>query len=174
MKNILMAFALLCGLTLINGGEAKAAPLTTKLIPADECGTLTNKEAGVQFTVPRGWKCEEEGGALTVSSPDEGVEVSFVVASDNTIDKAIDAAFDELGKIIKKPKVEHEATEAEINGLKAILTTGTGELDGHPVGWGIHILLGKKPLVVIIVGATDSLKKNAGEASKLFDSFKPL
>ena len=174
MKNLLMAFALLCGLTLINGGEAKAAPLTTKLLPANECGTLTNKDAGVQFTVPKGWKCEEEDGALTVSSPDEGVAVSFVVVSDSTIDKAIDAAFDELGKIIKKPKIEQEAAEVDINNLKAIITTGSGELDGHQVGWGLHILLGKKPLVVIIIGSIDSIKKHTREASQLFESFKRL
>jgi predicted Zn-dependent protease len=174
LKNLLMALALLCGLTLINGGEAKAAPLATKLIPAEECGTLTNKEAGVQFTIPKGWKCEEEGGNLTVSSPDDGVAVSFVVVSDSTLDKAIDAAFDELGKIVKKPKIEREAVEVDVNNLKAVVTTGSGELDGHPVGWGINILLGKKPLVVIAVGAVESLKKYGPETSKMLDSFRRL
>jgi hypothetical protein len=133
---------------------------------------LTNKDAGVQFTVPKGWKCEEEGGNLTVSSPDDGVAISFVVASDSTIDKAIDTAFDELGKIVKKPKIEREAAEVDLNNLKAIITTGTGELEGQPVGWGLHILLGKKPLVVIAIGATDSLKKHGAATSALFESFK--
>jgi hypothetical protein len=171
MKNILLAFALLGGLTCVAGGDAKA--LSPFIQPAsDECGTLVNKDAGLQFTVPKGWICEEADGALDISSPDKGVNLSFIVSPAKNLQKAVEAAAGELDKQLKKVEILEEGKEVKINGLPAFVMGGTGEIDGHPVAWSLGIIVGKKPLIVIAIGVPESLEKHGDELKQMMTSFK--
>lgn len=197
MKNILLALAVCGGLMLAACGgatkpaqEAKkdtkpaATPAAAEKPKAEaekpktdaEGGgeTLRNPDAGVQFTVPAGWKKEEKDGALTVVSPDEGVALSIVVSPAESLDKAIDGATGELDKLIKNPKIDQKAEPGEVNGLKTVSMNGTGELDGKPVVWDLSIVASKKPLLVISIGAPESIEKHGKDYKKMVDSIKPL
>ena len=193
------ALALCGGLSLIACGGAKPAQEASKATPkpaaatpaaatpaaaaekpksetasAGEGETLTNTEAGVQFTVPKGWKTEKGDGTVTVTSPDDGVAMSIVVSPSDSIDKAIDGATGELDKLIKNPKIEQKAQEGEVNGLKTVSMNGTGELEGKPVAWDLSIVGSKKPLLIISIGTTDSIEKHGKDYQNMVNSIKPL
>ena len=197
MKTTLTALALLGGLLLTACGGAKPAPEANKntaskpaATPAaaekpkaeadkpkaemsEEGETLTNADAGVKFTVPKGWK-SEKGESLTVTSPDDGVAVSFVVSSADDLEKAVDAAANEMDKLIKNAKIEQQGKESTVNGLKAVSMNGTGELEGKPVAWDLSIVVAKKPLLVISIGAPESIQKHGKDYETMVNSIKPL
>ena len=156
------------------GLPAAAEKPKSETASAGEGETLTNTEAGVQFTVPKGWKTEKGDGTVTVTSPDDGVAMSIVVSPSDSIDKAIDGATGELDKLIKNPKIEQKAQEGEVNGLKTVSMNGTGELEGKPVAWDLSIVGSKKPLLIISIGTTDSIEKHGKDYQNMVNSIKPL
>jgi hypothetical protein len=59
-----------------------AAPANTNTEKAAEGDTLKIDEAGIQMTVPKGFKFEKDGEDTIVSTEDEGVAVRFHVPKD--------------------------------------------------------------------------------------------
>ncbi len=50
---------------------------TSKATLTQDSDTFTHKEAGVQFTLPKGWKAKPEGETITVSTADDGLQLVF-------------------------------------------------------------------------------------------------
>ena len=78
-----------------------AANSSTATAPAGG-DVLKIDEAGIQMTVPKGFKFSKDGEDTVVKTEDEGVEVRFTVPKDGDYEKAVGAAATELGFLSRR------------------------------------------------------------------------
>jgi len=152
---------------------ASAKPLKHTSVTQDP-QTFTHKEAGIQFQVPKGWKAQPDGEVITVSSPDDGLQVVFWVPEENTFEAAVKALDAELGKTIKNIKTVGKPTQDTHNGMAHYEETGTGDVSGATIAWSVDVLAAKKPLMILTFAAPNLFEKHAADYGKLVESIKKV
>ena len=141
---------------------------------AQQGKTYTHSDGGIEFTAPDKWEAETEGDMLTLSSPDGAIGVFFLVVDAKDLEVAVDALTSELDKIITDAKLTSEGSETMINGLNAFYADGSGKLDGVPIEFGVMLVAGKKPVMILAVGESTSLKQHEADVTALMKSIKPV
>lgn len=143
--------------------------------------TFVHETGGIQFTAPQGWKSpntdDDSDDVVTLTSPDEAVEVTFYVSSDDNFEQSQKDIVEELGRYIKNAKIrEKETRETTINGLKAISIPGSGTdaEDNKPVEWDLTIIDAKKPVFVVSIASPDKFAPHAAAYETLVQSIKPI
>lgn len=155
--------------------NANAAPTATPASAASgEAKTYTHEEAGVQFTVPAGWKTDEQGEVLTITSADDNVGIMFWVPSENDFDAAVKSIEGELDKIVKNPKFNEQPEEGTINGMRYISQSGTGEIEGKNAEWDVTVLDAKKPVFVVSFFDAAAGNKHDADLTNLVKSIKKI
>jgi hypothetical protein len=132
-------------------------------------------EAGIQMTVPKGFKFEKDGEDTIVSTEDDGVAVRFHVPKDGDYDKAITDAAENIDDYITDVKIEEKGVKKTVNGMEAYSSNGTGKdkEDKKEVNWELTILkTDKKPVLAIIYAEGPSLEKHGAALKTFFDSVK--
>ena len=173
MKKLTNIFgvALLCS-ALAGGAPARTARLGASLTQDNE--TYTHKEAGVQFQLPKDWKAKPDGEVITVSSPDDALQVVFWVPDEETFDATVKDIDKELSKTIKNIKTTGKPTQDTHSGMAHYGVTGTGEVDGAAIVWSVDVLAAHKPLILLTFAAPNLFEKHAEEYAKLVGSIKKI
>jgi predicted Zn-dependent protease len=135
--------------------------------------TMTHAEAGVQFDVPEGWTQKADGDSIQVTNADGTLSVVFMVAAEDTWEKALDAVASELDKQIQNAKVEEEAKESEHNGMKTVEMSGSGEVSGKQIDWSLTIVAAKKPVLILAIAEPSAWEKDSPAIAQFIDSVKP-
>ncbi len=200
MKNIILTLGVLtltlgfigCGAPAANNANAKPAntnananttntnaantAANTATAPAADGQVIKIEEAGIQITVPKGFKFSKDGEDTIVQSEDEGVDVRFSVPADGDYDKAVTAAAGEIDDYLKNVKIDSkEGQKRDVNGMEGTSLTGTATNDGADVVWNLTIVKApKKPVLVNIYADKSSLEKYATQTKALLDSLKKL
>lgn len=131
---------------------------------------MEHEESGLQFTLPDGWTHEQQEDMLIATSPDEGVEVAFIVSEADTTEELMDVITSELDEVIKGAKTTKDVTEEKVNNLTQIYAEGTGQCEGEPCDWDLTLVVGaKKNLIVLAVGEIDANQK---AITRLYNSIK--
>lgn len=155
--------------------NANTAPTATPAsADSGEATTYTHEEAGVQFTVPAGWKIDEQGEVLTIASADDNVGIMFWVPSESDFDAAVKSIEGELDKIVKNPQFNEQPEEGTINGMRYISQSGTGEIDGKNAEWDVTILDAKKPVFVVSFFDPAVGNKHDADLTNLVKSIKKI
>jgi len=141
---------------------------------AQDNETFTHKEAGVQFQLPKGWKAKPEGEVITVSSPDDALQVIFWVPDEESFDATVKDLDKELAKTIKNIKTTGKPTQDTHNGMAHYGETGTGEVEGATIAWSVDVLAAKKPLIILTFAAPNLFEKHADDYAKLVNSIKKI
>src|SRR5205823_10075098 len=115
---------------LLLGGASANPRLESKVASSQDAEKFTHKEAGVQFLLPKGWKAKPDGEVITVSSPDDSLQVVFWVPDEDTFDAAVKALDKELSKTIKNLKTAGKPTQDTHNGMAHYGENGTGVVEG--------------------------------------------
>lgn len=74
---------------------------------------LTHESGKVEITVPEKWVQKREGAFLTITSPDGGLAVVFMMLEAAAVDKAFEAVGKELDKILGAVTWENDGKPAE-------------------------------------------------------------
>ena len=152
--------------------NSSAKPDSTTSSQSGGDNTFTHQEGGIQFTLPAGWKSKEQGDAMTVSTQDDALQVVLWVPQGDDFDKAIKDLDEELGKVIKNPKVTTPGHETTHNGMKAYAEAGTGEVNGSTIAWEVDILQAKKPVFILSFAAPQQFSSHESEYQQLLTSIK--
>lgn len=163
-----------------NDNQANAnAEDTTETKPLDTPLVFVHDDGGIEFTAPKGWKSpnnDKDGDeVITLTSPDEQLEVTFYVPEDESQEEASQGIVEELAKYIKNAKVTQKEQESVINGLKAVTVAGNGvAADDDKVDWVLTIIQAKKPVFIVSVATQGKYAKNDAAYQMLIQSIKPV
>lgn len=134
--------------------------------------TFTHKEAGIQFELPEGWKAQADGDVLTVSTPDDSLQMVFYVPGEEGVDAAADALDKEIGKRLKNIKTDGPVKKDKLNGIDLYSQSGTGEAEGVTLKWSVDLLAAKKPIIVLSFAAPGVWEKHSAGLAALVNSIK--
>ncbi len=179
-----------CGAPAANNSNAKPAnaapatpataspvtPATKADAPAADGQVIKIEEAGIQLTVPKGFKFSKDGEDTVVMSEDEGVDVRFSVPKDGDYEKLMADAGAEIDNYLKNVKMDSkEGQKRDVAGMEAHSLTGTATNDGAEVVWNLTIIKApKKPVLANIYADKSSLEKYAAQTKSLLESIKKL
>jgi len=169
---IIFGVALIC--SALAGGVSARTTARLRATLTQDIETFTHKEAGVQFQLPKGWKAKPDGEVITVSSPDDGLQLVFWVPDEETLDATVKDLDKELAKTIKNIKTTGKPTQDTHNGMAHYEETGTGEVEGATIAWSVDVLAAKKPLIILTFAAPNLFEKHADEYMKLVSSIKKI
>ena len=136
--------------------------------------TFTHPEAGVQMTLPAGWKSNNEGETMTVGPADDLINVVLWVPEGDDFEKAVDDLAEEMDKVVKNSKITQPGKETTHNGMQAYTTGGTGEVDGKEIVWSVDMLKAKKPFIVLTFAAPQQSEEHANEYKQFIGSLKQV
>ncbi len=154
--------------------EGPYPPLASKPQLDVEGGTFRHP-AGVAIDVPGGWRNKHGTDTMAILSPDEEVLVMVLVVDDSELEPALRAIDERIGAYVDGSRLS-DGRRTRLNGMKAILADGEGEMDGEPVQLGLALVLTPKAKVVIVIGvARPGADADHAEAvSRFMKSIRPL
>lgn len=142
--------------------------------PSGAGETFTHPDAGVQFTLPAGWKTQGEGEKIIATSEHEAISVVLWVPRGDDFDKATDDLMKQLDNVIKNPQITTPGTESTHNGMRAYTAAGTGEVNGQNIVWEVDVLQAKKPFFVVTFAAPQMFKMHQAEYQQLLGSLRQV
>ena len=142
--------------------------------PSGAGETFTHPDAGVQFTLPAGWKTQGEGEKIIATSEHEAISVVLWVPRGDDFDKATDELMQQLDNVIKNPQITSPGKESTHNGMRAFTAAGRGEVDGQPVLWEVDVLQAKKPFFVVTFASPDMFRMHQADYQQLLASLRPV
>ncbi|HYG81404.1 MAG TPA: hypothetical protein VD861_13495 [Pyrinomonadaceae bacterium] len=142
--------------------------------PSGAGETFTHPDAGVQFTLPAGWKTTGEGEKIIATSEHEAISVVLWVPRGDDFEQATEELKEQLRQIIQNPQVTTPGTESTHNGMRAYTAAGTGEVNGQPILWEVDILQAKKPFFVVTFAEPQMFKMHQGDYQQLLGSLRPV
>ena len=169
---IILCLSLISSL-LVFGASAKSAETVSSTIIQDN-EVYRHEAAGIKFTLPAGWKAKPEGEVITVSSPDDALQMVFWVPEEDTLDAAVKDLDNELGKTIKNIKTTGKETKDTHNGMPHYSVSGTGEVEGTTIEWSVDVLAAKKVVIILSFAAPGAWEKHSNSAAKFIDSIKKI
>lgn len=130
------------------------------------------EEIGVKYTIPGDWKKEPEGN---LSADNGNIAVFFIVPEQGQTEEVLKNLMVNLEKNLTDVKMEGEAAEHEIGGIKSYSATGTGKTkEGQEMDWAVEIMMVKKPLILLELSAKGSYEKNQASFDGFEQSFTAL
>ena len=97
--------------SMLVSSAAAGSTATLLMISSQDKSNYSHEEAGVKFQLPKGWKAEPDGAVITVSTPDDSLQMVFWVPDDDSFDAAVKDLDNELGKTIKNIKTTGKETK---------------------------------------------------------------
>lgn len=139
-----------------------------------EGGTFRHP-AGVAIDVPSGWRNKHGGDTMTILAPDEEVLVMVLVVDDSELEPALRAIDERIGAYIDGSRLS-DGRRTKLNGMRAILADGEGEMDGEPVQLGLALVLTPKAKVVIVIGVArpGASEDDSSAVNRFMKSIRPL
>lgn len=140
--------------------------------PASDGQVIKIDEAGIQLTVPKGYKFSKDGEDTIVKSDDEGIDIRFTVPKDGDYETIVTDAAKEIDSYFDDVKVTNKGSKGSQDGMETASMSGTAKNKGEEVAWELTIVKApKKPVLVNIYVEKSSMEK---EASKVKDFFKSI
>jgi predicted Zn-dependent protease len=158
---------------LVIGASANSIPLSPTTFTQDT-RTFKHEGAGVEFTVPKGWKAKPDGEVITVSTADDSLQMVFWVPDEDTFDAAVKDLDSELGKTVKNVKITDKGTSDTHNGMAHFSEGGTGVVNGATIEWSVDVLAAKKVVIILTFAAPGIAEKHAEEAAQFITSIKKM
>jgi hypothetical protein len=138
--------------------------------------TFSNKDAGIQLTVPGGWTYENDGNTFSFNPPDKDFFIILSINEAENVEKLVEELINSLNKSYSDVKLD-DPKDDEQNGMKGWSITGTGKTKN---GVDVIILYGMfatpkdKVLELGVIGTKDILEKYSKEIDMIDKSLKPL
>lgn len=151
------------------------AASNTAAAPATDGQVIKIEEAGIQMTVPKGFKFSKDGEDTVVKSEDEGVDIRFTVPKDGDYDAVVKDAAKEIDSYLDDVKITNQAEKEDVNGMEASTLSGTAKNKGAEILWNLSIIKApKKPVLVNIYADKASVEKEAKAVEAFLKSVKKM
>ena len=174
MKKLTIIFCLaLISSVLVIGASANPIAVSPASFTQDD-RSFSHKGAGVEFTLPKGWKAKPDGEVITVSTADDSLQMVFWVPDEDTFDAAVKDLDTELAKTVKNVKVTDKGTSDTHNGMPHFSEGGTGVVNGATIEWSVDVLAAKKVVIILTFAAPGIAEKHAEEAAQFISSIKKM
>lgn len=170
MKKIISVSCLVVVCALLVTGAFNSAPVVSAQNPQ----VFTHSQAGLQFTLPSGWKAEPDEAIITVGPADDSVQMMFWVPEQETFDDTIKELDKELGKTLKNVKVTEKGKSDTHNGMPHFSESGSAEVDGVTIAWSVDVLAAKKPVIILTFAAPQFIEQHSSALVKLIESIKKV
>lgn len=155
--------------------NTNAAAANTATAPATEGQVIKIEEAGIQMTVPKGFKFSKDGEDTIVKSEDEGVDIRFTVPKDGDYDTVVTDAAKEIDSYLDDVKVTDKGSKVDVNGMDGTSLSGTAKNKGEELSWDLTIIKApKKPVLVNIYAEKSSLEKELKAVQEFLKSVKKI
>lgn len=154
--------------------QAQEAPGGPDAAGQLEGNTVKFPEAGIQFNVPAGWVAENDGGNVSISSPDNQIVALFFFPPQDQAKATAEAMGEVVDEVLDNVKPDEEVREGEMAGMQWVTVTGTGDMKGTPVKWGVDMVQAKKPVVVFYMGEATAWEANKAVLEAFDESFVPI
>lgn len=155
--------------------NTNTAAANTATAPATDGQVIKIEEAGIQFTVPKGYKFSKDGEDTVVKSEDEGIDIRFTVPKDGDYETVVTDAAKEIDDYLDDVKVVNKGTKGSQDGMDTTSLSGTAKNEGEDVAWELTIVKGpKKAVLVNIYAAKSSLEKESAKVTEFFKSIKKM
>jgi hypothetical protein len=174
MKKLIALLCLAMVTSILGAGTSAKSINTLAASVAQDPRTFSHKDAGVEFTLPKGWSAKPDGEVITASSGDDAVQMVFWVPEADTFDAAVKELDKELGKTVKNTKITSKGKQDIHNGMPHYGESGTGEVEGVTIAWSVDVLASKKPVLILTFAAPQLLEKHADDLVKLIQSIKKI
>jgi hypothetical protein len=109
---------------------------------------ISNPVAGITMDVPDRWKVKKSGTDIELTSPDQLITMLFAPLETDGMKDALDQVDKELRKVITNIS-EGKPKTGNINGMPTVEIDGTGKIGENNVNWGVHVIMAKKPIMII-------------------------
>lgn len=147
----------------------------TAAAPATDGQVIKIEEAGIQMTVPKGFKFSKDGEDTVVKSEDEGVDIRFTVPKDGDYDTVVADAAQEIDAYLDNVKVTEKGRKGTQDGMDITSLSGTAKNKGEEVGWELTIIKApKKSVLVNIYVEKSSVEKESKKVAEFFKSIKKI
>ncbi|MEP6947515.1 MAG: hypothetical protein ABJA02_16470 [Acidobacteriota bacterium] len=159
-----------------NTSNANAnAAANTAVAPATEGTVIKIEEAGIQMTVPKGFKFSKDGEDTIIKSEDEGVDIRFTVPKDGDYDTVVSDAAKEIDSYLDDVKVTDKGSKVDVNGMEGTSMSGTAKNKGEELSWDLTIIKApKKPVLANIYAEKSSLEKEMKAVTEFLKSVKKI
>lgn len=138
---------------------------------ADAGSTYEYKAGGVQFTVPDGWRDEEQGDGTILVGPQDGSLVVIVWApAEQDINKAADTVDAILGQFVNDVEVDTVEDIKESNGMRTLAVSGSGTSSGKACDFTAQFVQGAKLVVFLTLADSATLEQHQESLNELDDS----
>jgi hypothetical protein len=133
------------------------------------------EEAGIQMTVPKGFKFSKDGEDTIVKSEDEGVDIRFTVPKNGDYETVVTDAAKEIDAYLDDVKVTEKGKKGTQDGMDITTLSGTAKNKSEEVGWELTIIKApKKSVLVNIYVEKSSVEKEAKKVDEFFKSIKKM
>lgn len=141
--------------------------------PATDGQVVKIDEAGIQMTIPKGFKVTKDGEDTIVQTEDEGVDIRFSVPKDGDYAKILTEAAQEIDDYLKDVVVVDKGSKIDVNGMEGTSMSGTATNDGEAVNWDLTIINApKKPVLANIYAEKSSMEKHSADVKAFFKSVR--
>jgi hypothetical protein len=171
---IIFCLALISSVLVIGVSANSVAHSTAPAATTQDDRSFNHKGAGVEFTLPKGWKAKPDGEVITVSTADDSLQMVFWVPDEDTFDAAVKDLDTELGKTVKNVKITDKGTSDTHNGMPHFSEGGTGVVNGATIEWSVDVLAAKKVVIILTFAAPGIAEKHAEEAAQFISSIKKI
>jgi hypothetical protein len=130
-------------------------------------------EAGIQMTIPKGFKFSKDGQDTVVQTEDEGVDIRFTVPKDGDYNKVITDAAKEIDDYLDDVKVTNTGSKVDVNGMEGTSMSGSAKNEGEDVVWDLTVINApKKPVLANIYAEKGSMEKHGNDVKNFLKSVK--
>ena len=151
------------------------AAANTAVAPATDGQVIKIDEAGIQMTVPKGFKFSKDGEDTVVKSEDEGVDIRFTVPKNGDYDTVVADAAEEIDAYLDNVKVTEKGRKGTQDGMDITSLSGTAKNKGEEVSWELTIIKApKKSVLVNIYVEKSSVEKESKKVAEFFKSIKKI
>jgi len=164
--------------TTSNAARPASTPdsVTADLVKANkiEGDVVQIEDAGLQVLVAKGMKQAKDGQDTVVKTSDGGVDIRLTTPKEGTFDAVVANAPKQIGTYLKDVKVNAQADNRTLNGMKTSELTGTGKTaNGKTVQWNMTVVDGpKRPTIVNIYADKENIAKAQSDIKVFLDNIK--
>lgn len=140
-------------------------------------GPISNKEAGVQFTLPAGWHAEPNEEAILVTNEDKTFTAVLAEVGGKEIGNAEDQIDKEIAKFLDDVHQDNDdPIKLDFNGIQGFQKKGSGKIKKTDVEvyWTVNILVSKKPVFLVTYAVRSEAERIFPKVKQFIGSIGPV
>ena len=112
------------------------------------------RQAGLEVTVPRGWRVNRRDAALIYEGPMRLPSVAMFEPERRTLQDVVAGLPQELAPILGRVRITKAASPTTVGGYSAFVAEGTGAAEGFAMRWRATVIDAERLTIMLGLGPT--------------------